>query len=273
MRPEAFFLPATEGHRFCLYTPAVDREKGLLIYLHPLAEEMNHSRRMIALQAGALAGIGYAVLQIDLFGCGDSAGDFGDAGWGDWLDDVQLAYRWARQRSTAPITLWGLRAGCLLACEASPTLPEPVDFLFWQPQLSGAQALQQFLRLAAAAAILDGGGKGIVAGLRSEIEAGRPVEVGGYQLSPELARGLEAAVLAPPADSGRRVRWFEVSQRDGAALSPAVGEACRRWQEAGHEVSATTLSGPAFWQTPTAGLTTELLAVTRDGLEAGDGLR
>ena len=39
------------------------------------AEEMNKARRMAALQARLLAENGYAVLQIDLHGCGDSSGD------------------------------------------------------------------------------------------------------------------------------------------------------------------------------------------------------
>ena len=40
---------------------------------------------MASLQAKAMAGAGYFVLQIDLYGCGDSAGDFGDALWERWI--------------------------------------------------------------------------------------------------------------------------------------------------------------------------------------------
>jgi len=45
---------------------------------------MNKSRRMVALQARALAGRGFAVLQMDALGCGDSAGDMQDATWADF---------------------------------------------------------------------------------------------------------------------------------------------------------------------------------------------
>jgi esterase/lipase len=65
-----------------------------------------------------------------MLGCGDSSGDFGDATWDGWLADVELAYQYLRQRSSATIWLWGLRAGCLIAASAAPRLPEKVKFLF-----------------------------------------------------------------------------------------------------------------------------------------------
>ena len=55
MAREAFFLPAENGYRFCLYTPAPgNNEKAALIYLHPFAEELNKTRRMVALQVKAV---------------------------------------------------------------------------------------------------------------------------------------------------------------------------------------------------------------------------
>ena len=135
---EAFFLPVGGGQRFCIFhRPHGAEARAALIFLHPFGEEMNKSRRMVALQARALAAAGCAVLQIDLHGCGDSSGDFGDASWDSWLADVSLAHAWLRTRSAAPLWLWGLRSGCLLAGDAASRLGEPVDFLFWQPVLYG----------------------------------------------------------------------------------------------------------------------------------------
>ena len=67
-----------------------------MVYIHPFAEEMNKARRMAALQSRALAAAGFDVLQIDLLGCGDSSGDFGDATWNDWVNDVVHGCRWLR---------------------------------------------------------------------------------------------------------------------------------------------------------------------------------
>ncbi|WP_229425321.1 hypothetical protein [Massilia sp. Se16.2.3] len=76
---DAFFLDTQGGRRFCLYHAPIGECRGALVYVHPFAEEMNRSRRMAALQARALAARGIGVLQLDLHGCGDSVGDFGDA--------------------------------------------------------------------------------------------------------------------------------------------------------------------------------------------------
>ena len=78
---EAFFLAADNGRagqRLCIHHPPRRGEpaRGAVLHLHAFAEEMNKSRRMVALQARALAEAGFAVLQIDLHGCGDSGGDF-----------------------------------------------------------------------------------------------------------------------------------------------------------------------------------------------------
>ena len=225
-QPEAFFLPADggrRGQRFCLFHPAQgDVPKGCVLYIHPFAEEMNKSRRMAALQARALAKAGYAVLQLDLLGCGDSSGDFGDASWQAWVGDVVQACHWLRARTQrrGPATdpaaaeadtdaiadapapqlwLWGLRAGCLLAADAARQLAAPCNFLFWAPTPTGKVQLQQFLRLKAAGDMLGGGAKGVTEGLRQQLAAGTTVEVAGYAIAPALAQGMEHAVLEPPA--------------------------------------------------------------------------
>ncbi|MDO9450700.1 MAG: hypothetical protein Q7J21_09460, partial [Rugosibacter sp.] len=80
---QPFFLSVSGRSRFCLYHSPVPGAalRGAVVYIHPFAEEMNFSRHMVALQSRALAAQGYAVLQIDLLGCGDSAGDFSEASW------------------------------------------------------------------------------------------------------------------------------------------------------------------------------------------------
>ncbi|HEX6736185.1 MAG TPA: hydrolase 2, exosortase A system-associated, partial [Azonexus sp.] len=95
MQPD--FLTVHGGQRFCLFHPAQDGvAKGAVLYLHPFAEEMNKARRMAALQSRALAAAGYDVLQFDLLGCGDSSGDFADATWPAWREDVLAGYRHLR---------------------------------------------------------------------------------------------------------------------------------------------------------------------------------
>lgn len=271
MASEAFFLPvadAPHAQRFCLYHPAAGPSaKGAVLYLHPFAEEMNKSRRMAALQARLLAEHGYAALQIDLHGCGDSSGDFGDATWQSWLQDVRAAHAWLRSRSSAPLWLWGLRSGCLLAAEAARQLDEPANFLFWQPVNSGKQFLQQFLRLKVAGEMMSGDSKGVMAALKESLAAGQAVEIAGYALSAALAQGLEAAELAPPVRPGRLV-WLELSARPEATLAPVSVKRLEQWQSAGHAASSAVLPGPSFWQTTEIEEAPALLMATVNALES-----
>jgi exosortase A-associated hydrolase 2 len=272
--PDAFFLRVADGQRFCLYHAPViskatqgNQAKGALIYLHPFAEEMNKSRRVAAQQARLLAQHGYAVLQIDLHGCGDSSGDFGEATWQSWIQDVLAAHAWLRERCDAPLWLWGLRAGCLLAVDAARQLNRQANFLFWQPVTAGKLFLQQFLRLKVAGEMLSGDSKGVMDTLKQAIANGQSVEIAGYMLSSELARGLEAADLQPPAEAGKII-WLEVSTRADATLAPVSIKRLEHWQSAGYELHSAVLPAPTFWQTSEIEEAPALLDATLAALDA-----
>lgn len=260
---DVFFLPAGNEQRLCLFHAPTGAPRGRLLYLHPFAEEMNKSRRMAALACRALADAGVAVLQMDLRGCGDSSADFGDASWADWQADVRLGLDWLDARVPgAPLWLWGLRAGCLLA---AADWGRPVNHLFWQPMTSGKLALQQFLRLKLAAEMASGAGKGLMEQMKTELAAGRPVEVAGYRLGAALASGLDAARLAPTGPPGR-VEWLEVSNREDAVPAPASEQAIKSWSEAGWAVRPRIVQGPGFWATAEIELAPALIAATVEAL-------
>lgn len=270
MAPETFFLSVADtpaDRRFCLYHAAAPL-RGALIYFHPFAEEMNKARRMAALQARLFAQQGYAVLQIDLHGCGDSAGDFGDASWESWLRDARAAHDWLRPHCPdVPVWFWGLRSGCLLATEAARRLADPVNFLFWQPVLTGKQCVQQFLRLKVAGDMLSGAAKGAMESLRAELAAGRSVEIAGYAVAATLAQGLEQANLTPPARPGR-LCWFELSTRSDGVLAPAATQHIAAWRTAGFWVDSAVIPAPSFWQSSEIEEVPALLAATLAAVQA-----
>lgn len=247
---EAYFLPRDargSNQRFAIHhRPSAGPIRGALVYVHPFAEEMNKSRRMAALQSRAFAHAGFSVLQIDLLGCGDSSGDHGDATWDVWVDDIVEASRWLLKRQEAPLTLWGLRAGCLLAVEAAHRLDVPLDLLFWQPTTVGTTVLQQFLRLELAAKLQSTSGKGVLDALRAQLAAGNAVHVAGYRVAASMAAAIERATLKPPRHAGK-VTWLEVSGRTAAELLPASASAVDRWRNAGCEVDTRVVQGPPFW--------------------------
>ena len=267
---QPFFLPPapgagtgqSDGPRFAVLHRPPGLPQGLVLFVHPFAEEMNKSRRMAALQARALANQGLAVLLPDLLGCGDSAGDFGEASWAAWVDDVVHAATWLREQacgwaaeaataasanSPPPLTLWGLRTGALLAAEAAARLGDVQRLLFWQPALSGKTVLQQFLRLQMASELLGGDATGGTEALRTRLAAGDSVELAGYRLSPGLTQGLERARLEPPPGV-RLLHWLDLSPRAEAILVPGSASAVARCRQAGCDVQAQVVTGPTFWQ-------------------------
>lgn len=241
------FVAGASGSRFRLVSePSDQRLLGTVIFVHGFAEEMNKSRRMAARMSRLLAADGWRVVQRDLCGCGDSSGEFVDASWAAWVDDVDAEL--AQAETGLPVWLWCLRAGALLA-PAVLSRHSSVDLLLWQPVLSGAQHLQQFLRLHSGARIVGVGAADPGRSPAQTLRAGASVEVGGYQLSPQLASGLEQSTFDVPVDFKGRIVWFELTLGEVAGLSPQSARALERLTAQGLQVEARVLAGPPFWQT------------------------
>ena len=247
---ETFFLPRDSGCRFCLlHRPGVNvPHRGAILYVHPFAEEMNKSRRMAARQARALAALGYAVLQIDLFGCGDSSGELAEASIASWRCDLDAAADWILAQRLGPLSVWGLRFGALLALDWAATTTLPLEgLLLWHPVHSGEVHLTQFLRIGVASNMLSTSA-GSRRSLRKRLAAGETVEVAGYDVTQELAAGMDALRLA--AVTPRiPVRWFEVVPNVGEGLPPASGRAVDQWRADAVCLHVETVVGHPFWTT------------------------
>ncbi len=247
---EVLRLDTPAGGRFAVLTRRSGRACGALLYVAPFAEEMNKSRRMAALAARRFAAEGWVVLQVDHFGCGDSDGEFGDASWQHWMDDLSFAWHWLAERSARPPCLWSLRAGALLAADWLIATGKHLPWLIWQPVVTGKQYLTQFLRLAAAGQMLDEqDARGVLTRLRAELAAGRAVEVAGYRLSPALCAGLEAASLRLAPGSSGPLAVLEVAAAAGAGLSPAIARLQQAWRNDRVAVDSAVVAGSPFWMT------------------------
>jgi exosortase A-associated hydrolase 2 len=264
---EPFFLKAGSGTRFCLYhAPNPQRQyRGSILYVHPFAEEMNKSRRMAALQARSFAHAGIGVLQIDLFGCGDSSGEFGDARWQIWKDDLGTATQWLEDRARQPVSLWGLRLGALLAldfaAEATSTLNK---LLLWQPVISGESFLTQFLRMRLASEMLadrNDKTKGTEK-LRDMLATGETVEVAGYEVAPSMAASIDRLSAVNFAVTDIPVHWFEVVPEAGRSMPPAAVRVASAWQQRGINLHVHLVPGPSFWSTQEIAECPALLSAT-----------
>ena len=245
---EPFFLAGSQGALFAVHHPPANKgaEKNAILYVSPFAEEMNKSRRMAALQARRMATAGWGVLIPDLYGTGDSAGDFVDARWAIWQDDLLRCADWLRQRGYERLTLWGLRFGGLLAMDQVATVAA-ARLLLWQPVLSGQRFLHQFLRLRLAADRFKGSNDSM-GQLQEKLAAGHSLEVAGYELHPELASALEQVRPSMPP-THVHVDWFVVAGTVDAALSLASQRIVETWRASGVTVRTQTVIGDAFWAT------------------------
>jgi len=229
-----------------VHEPAQGAPRGTVVFVHAFAEEMNKSRRMAARMARMLAGDGWRVVQRDLCGCGDSSGEFVDARWTDWVRDVTEEL--AQALPQRPVWLWCHRAGALLARAALDNRPD-IALLLWQPVLSGEQHLQQFLRLHAGARIVGSGKPRESATPIQQLRSGITVEVGGYQLHPEMALELERARFDLPDGHAGRVVWLEVSIDEPPCLAPQSEGFLSRLHERHLGVETEAVNGLPFWQT------------------------
>lgn len=244
-----FYLQADEGRRFALlHSPAPPTPvRGGIVFVPPFAEELNRSRRAIAEASRAFARSGWQVLRLDLYGCGDSEGDFQDATWARWQADIALALDWTREQLGREPIVWALRAGILLAQSALRHRNRPARVVAWQPVHSGDVHLTQFLRMRVAADAFAAGTRVTTQALRESIRSGQTVEVAGYPLTEALVGPLAASKLEPDADWCRELILVEASE--DAAVSPATLRVTDRAGPAGVAAHAQATADPAFWQT------------------------
>ena len=224
---------------------------------------------MAALQCRRLAAEGYAVLQIDLFGCGDSSGNLGDARWGIWKQDLQAAVGWLKSRVDGPLGLWGMRLGAMLAADVARDPGMGIEqLLLWQPVSSGEQFLTQFLWLRLANEMISGGAAQTgVRELRKMLASGVTLEIAGYDLHPQLAAEIEGLRLADLVPAVKRVHCLEVTTQAEPRPSPATQRTLEAWRLKGLDVREAAVKGEPFWSMIEVSECEALLAATEGSLK------
>lgn len=171
---------------------APDRPGGRAVLIAPpFAEEMNKCRRLCTALAQALNHRGIAMVVPDLHGTGDSEGDFGEADWDCWTEDLCAAADHSARAGWPVAGLLGIRLGCQLAADFSRRRTAPLErTVYWQPVTDGARFLAQFLRLRVAARIM-AADRESVPRLRERLAAEGSLDVAGYTLTAGLAREID----------------------------------------------------------------------------------
>jgi uncharacterized protein len=255
---EAFFLPSAAGQLFCLFRAGVAQSprpgasgRPAVLVLPAFAEEMNKTRRMVSLFAQRAQVAGISTLIPDLYGTGDSEGDFGAATLETWAADLQHCLDWLVQRCPVPVSILAVRCGALLL-ELLPTdRPPGGRLVLWQPVSSGRTFVNQFLRLKLAGDLLSRGeGQADSVALRQELRQTGRIEVAGYDVQRELLAGIEAVELRNTSVTRySRVTAFEVAAADSDEVSPALERVLSAWRTAGAIVASRAVQGDPFWAT------------------------
>lgn len=209
---------------------------------------------MAAIQARTFSTMGFGVLQVDLFGCGDSSGEFRDARWNIWKNDLATAKNWLENKICAPIGLWGLRLGALLALDFAKDADSEIGrIILWQPVISGQSFLTQFLRLRLATEMLGADAStselsGTNA-MRTFLRDGNTLEVAGYELSPELASAIDDLNATELTIMGVPIHWFEIAPSGSDSMNPAGAKVVAAWKREGVNLDTRVMACPPFWAT------------------------
>jgi exosortase A-associated hydrolase 2 len=229
--------------------PAARRSGASVLLAPPFGEEMNKTRKMYTDVAVALAQRGVASVLPDLFGTGDSDGEFRDADWDRWVENLSLAAQWMADEGWPVRGVLGTRLGCSLAAQAvragGLTLRTSV---FWQPVADGSKFLTQFLRLRVAASMMEQDNKETVGGLRQRLRSGEIIEVAGYEVSQRLADQVENVRLKDALGAGLGdLHWAEVVREAQSPLPADAERTLTQVRSAGIEPRVHLAAGEAFW--------------------------
>jgi exosortase A-associated hydrolase 2 len=250
------------------------RTRGTVVVAPPFAEEMNKSRRMVTLFAKAASDRGFETVVPDLTGTGDSDGEFADARWEIWCDDLARTMRTVESRSGQAPLLLALRTGALLALDVvQSAAARTAGLILWAPILDGQRFMRQFLRLRVAGSMAQAGAAQAqsvsVASLEASLRDGTALEVAGYSLAPELWAAIsQLKIQAAPPRSGAVMKWFELAASEPCEISAAAQQSIDAFAREGWNVQPRCMLGAAFWGTAEIAEVTGLVAASADALNA-----
>jgi exosortase A-associated hydrolase 2 len=223
--------------------------RNCVLVVPPFAEEMNKSRRMVALVAQGLAARGINVALADLYGTGDSEGEFHQGNWSRWKQDLADVGDFLVEQGLYIAAVLGVRTGCALAAQMAQERQWRLRrTVFWQPVPDGAKFLTQFLRLRVAASLMDQDRKESVSELRSRLRAGEMIEVAGYGISSRMADELDQVRLdASLGEHLGEVHWFDVVRDESVQPSQIAVHIAGVPRERDVFIRKSIICGEPFW--------------------------
>jgi exosortase A-associated hydrolase 2 len=192
------------------------------IICSPILEEKNVAHGAWVTFGRALSAAGVRSLRIDYEGHGDSDGDTAALGLDEWVDDVCDAAARLRADGVTRLTLFGCRAGALIAARAAAVLGAE-RLVVWCPVLTGADHVQDLLRLNLTTQLsvykkVQHDRDAMIASLA----AGETINIVGWTMGRRLLESLNAASFQQAIDTlSCPVEIFDLTRRPGA-VPPAI---------------------------------------------------
>jgi pimeloyl-ACP methyl ester carboxylesterase len=237
----------TDSHRLYGVVPeAADSAPTALVFCPPFAEEMVTTYARFATWGKQLEAEGISVVRFHPFGTGESGGSFGDFTLSSAVSDACSAAELARQRlSPARLGYFGLRLGATIAILAA--CKQPVDLLvLWSPVTNLSQYMRDLFRGLLAKEMVHQGVTKVrrtTQAMIAELETERPVDLMGYEFSPQLYREMAVAGKWPETPPGKHVIWLARPAEEKSAT--AIVE---QWRKSGSRIDFAVLPEPAFWE-------------------------
>lgn len=201
---DGFFFTSASArlYAFLHAPPGPARPLGCVV-VHPFMEERQDSHGVLRDLAVRLAGQGFPALRFDLYGCGDSEGEWEEATVARWRGDVVAAAGALRaEAGVEEVALVGLRFGATLAAlSAEAAGARRVAMV--QPVVRGdAYVMELLLAHLSAEMVLHRRVGTTREALAAELEAGRSVNLFGYHLTGAQYRELRSVDLTRAATEG-----------------------------------------------------------------------
>jgi len=237
----------TESHRLYGVVHEVrDYVQTGLVFCPPFAEEMVTTYARLAVWSKQLEAEGVPVVRFHPFGTGESGGSFRDFTLASAVIDAGSAAELARQRlKTARLGYFGLRLGGTIAMLAA--CRQPIDLLvLWSPVTNISQYMRELFRGQLAKEMVHQGVTKVrrnTQDMIAQLESEQPLDLMGYEFSPQLYREMAAAGNWPEAPPAKHVIWLTRPAEEKSAI--VIVE---KWKKSGSRIDFAVLPEPAFWE-------------------------
>lgn len=129
--------------------------------------------------------------------------------------------------------------------------------------INGQAALTQFLRIKIAASINRNEEPGKIKDFEDQIERGEYLSVAGYDMSPNLFKGLKAANFQDYIElNSSSICWFTILASADRKTPQTDLKLIEKWRGNGAAIDHKEIIGPPFWQAHERILVPELIDET-----------